>query len=86
MQDLRGLLARYAHIGVSERHIKSIVVSVLEEEFSIRVIPSHVDIREHRVYVHIPSAARYALHEKKKQILDKINATIGSENHILDIC
>ena len=58
MQDLRGLLARYAHIGVSERHIKSIVVSVLEEEFSIRVIPSHVDIREHRVYVHIPSAAR----------------------------
>lgn len=86
MQNLKNLLARYAHVGVSERQKKSVVQNVLQDEFSITVQVSHIDIRENRVYVHVPASVRYVLHEEKKRVIAKINTLLGEQNHIVDIC
>lgn len=86
MQDLRALLARYAHVGVSEKRKKDVIQTVLQSEFKIPIQSSSIHIDHGRIRVHVPAAVRYVLHEKKKDILERINTELGPHDRVVDIC
>lgn len=85
MQDLKALLSRYSHIGVSERFRKEVIQKTLQDFFGIHIHTSSIHIKDNRAHIHLPSAVRYTLHEQKKQILEKINTQMGPHNTLLDI-
>ncbi len=85
MQDLKALLSRYTNIGVSERYRKEIIQKVLQKTFGVTIHTSSITIKENRARVHLPAAARYALHEQKKEILSEINMEMGPHNILIDI-
>jgi hypothetical protein len=85
MQDLKALLSRYTNIGVSERYRKEVIQKVLQKTFGIVIHNSSITIKENRARVHLPAAARYTLHEQKKEILSEINAEMGPHSALIDI-
>ncbi len=85
MQDLKALLSRYTHIGVSERYRKEVIQKVLHDIFGVEVHSSSIHIKDNRAHVHLPAAVRYTLHEQKKDVLAQINTQIGPHNTLLDI-
>ena len=85
MQDLKALLSRYAHIGLSERYRKEVVQKVLQDMFGLHIHTSSIHIKDNRAYIHLPAAVRYSLHEQKKDVLAQINKQIGPHSTLLDI-
>lgn len=85
MQDLKALLSRYTHLGVSERYRKEVIQKVLHDVFGVQISTSSINIKDNRAHVHLPSAIRYALHEQKKEVLAQINANMGLHNALIDI-
>lgn len=86
MQDLKALLARYAHVGVSDKRKKEVIQNVLQTEFKIPVVISSIHVEQGRIRVHVPAAVRYVLHEKKKDVLARINTDLGPHDGVVDIC
>jgi uncharacterized ubiquitin-like protein YukD len=77
MLDLKGFFSKYAHLGVSEKRSKQALIDAIQQVLTVTITSAQIKIQNKEVTLTVPSALRFAIMERKKEILEQVHATMG---------